>query len=437
MANNIKKLTQSKFVRNVIIVASGTAMGQLVGVVFTPVITRIYGPEAFGLMGTFESMATIAASVSAFAYPAAIVLPKKDSEAKDIARVAVYISITTTSLAALVILLAGDRLFTFFGAQTITAFGMLIPLYMLFASWRKVGAQWLIRKKRFKTTARIVVLKSFILNIAKTVIGLIKPVAAVLIIISTLGIGMQAFLMHVSSRKTKKEKRKPEQPQKRTAVSLSQVARKYYDFPLYRAPVEFIEIFSASLPVLMLSAFFGPVSGGFYILGVKLLKAPTRLIGKSVSSVFYPKITKAAREGKDFKSLIINATLGLLAAGIIPYGMVVILGPWIFKLVFGSEWIMAGEYARWIAFMIFFQFIAGPSSVATIPMGMQRGYLIYQVVSTSIKVAGLYAGFLYFKSDITAVALFSSFGAVSFIALIAWVIISSGNSARQGRFADE
>ena len=434
---NVKKFTQSKFVRNVTIVATGTAMAQAVGVAFTPVITRLFGPEAFGLMGTFLSLGTIAASVSALTYPLAIVLPKKDSVAKDIARLSIYISLGMASLAALLIIIAGDRLFALIGAQAITAYAMLIPLKMLFSAWLRVAQQWFIRKKSFKATAKIEVLQSLLLNSAKIGIGWFKPIAAVLILVSTFGIGLHVLMFYLSTGKVDELKRKSDEGEKRKATSIIKVARKYYDFPLYRAPVVFIDDISASLPVLMLSAFFGPVSAGFYVLGHKLLKAPSKLIGKSVANVFYPKITKAAHNGKNLRRIIINATIGLAAVGFMPYAAVVIFGPWIFKFIFGTEWVMAGEYARWMAFMLFFQFIARPSGVAIVTLGLQKGFLVYELISTAFKISILYAGFAIYKSEIAAVALFSLSGVLSHMVLMCWVIVSSEKVIRKERYSDE
>lgn len=430
----IKKITGSKFVRNVAIVASGTAMAQSVGVIFTPIITRIYGPEAFGLMGTFLSLGTIAASATALAYPFAIVLPKKDSDARAIAKLSLYISLFISSLAAIMIFFGGEQLFVLIGAQAITAFAMLIPLKMLFGAWLRVAQQWFIRKKQFAKTAKVEVLQAVIINSSKTFIGFLKPVASVLIIISTLGVGLQVLMLYLSRDRVKAKTDIPDQVKESTP--LLQIAKKYYDFPLYRAPVVLLDAVSTGLPILMLSAFFGPISAGFYTLGYKLLKAPTKLIGRSVSNVFYPKITKAAHDGKDLTKLIFQATLGLAAAGIIPFGLVMLFGPWIYKIIFGSEWIMAGEYARWISFFVFFNFISSPATVAIAPLGIQRGFLVYQIITITLKVAALYAGFMFFQNDVIAVALFSASGVAALIVLMYWVITTSKNFAGHERFED-
>src|SRR5699024_2967087 len=139
--------------------------------------------------------------------------------------------------------------------------------------------------------------------------------------------------------------------------NIKRLAREYYDFPLYRAPETFLNAISNSLPILMLAAFFGPASAGFYSIGRTVLSMPSRLIGKSVGDVFYPIIATAANNNENITKLIIKATLALGFVGILPYGLIIAFGPYIFSLVFGSEWIIAGEYARWIALWSFFVFL--------------------------------------------------------------------------------
>src|SRR5699024_8422549 len=100
---------------------------------------------------------------------------------------------------------------------------------------------------------------------------------------------------------------------------------------------------------LLLTTFFGPASAGFYNIGRTVLGLPSRLIGQSIGDVFYPRISEAANNDENVGRLIKRATILLGAIGIVPFGVVIIFGPWIFEFVFGSGWDVAGEYARWIS----------------------------------------------------------------------------------------
>ena len=84
MNKRINKGLDSKFIKNVIIMLTGTVGAQVVLLALSPVITRLYGPEAFGIMGTFNSMINIIVPIAALTYPVAIVLPKSEEKAKDL-----------------------------------------------------------------------------------------------------------------------------------------------------------------------------------------------------------------------------------------------------------------------------------------------------------------------------------------------------------------
>src|SRR5699024_10694305 len=157
------------------------------------------------------------------------------------------------------------------------------------------------------------------------------------------------------------------------------LAKKYYDFPLYRAPEQFLNAVSNSLPILILTALFGPASEGFYSIGRTVLSLPTQLIGKSVGDVFYPRIAEAFNNKENIVNLIKKATFALVAVGIIPFGLIVLFGHLLFSLVFGNDWSKAGEYARWLALWSFFGFINRPSVRSLAVLSAQRFQLIYTV----------------------------------------------------------
>jgi O-antigen/teichoic acid export membrane protein len=284
----------------------------------------------------------------------------------------------------------------------------------------QIARQWLIRKKEFGVVARSAVVHSLILNSAKTGVGWLHPAGAVLIVLTTLGQALFAALLLIGARRRYQPCNAECDKIRRT--SLWELAHRHRDFPLYRAPQNFINAASQSLPVLMLAALFGPAAAGFYTLGQMIMGMPSTLLGSAVSDVFYPRITEAAQNGEDLPGHILRATGILLAIGIVPFGLVVLFGPWLFSLVFGGDWAMAGEYARWLALFFLFNFINKPSVAAVPVLGIQRGLLVYELFSTGGKALGLVIGFYWFGSDLWAVALFSVIGVVAYGAMMLWIL---------------
>jgi len=409
LVKKIQTFLRKPFVRNVTIVASGTAAAQVITMAFSPLITRIYGPEAFGLLGIFQSLVAILAPIAALAYPIAIVLPKEDSEAKGLVKLSFLVSAAIFCAVVVVMLTGGEKLLALLDSEAIAPYVMLIPLSMVFAAYMQIGQQWLIRKKQFAITARVAVLQSFLLNSAKTVIGWVKPVGAVLVVLATLGHVLHAAMLWVGIKKsgTLTENTALKEP---SEIPLKKLAKQYYDFPLYRTPQMFINAISQSLPVLMLASFFGPSSAGFYTICRTVLGMPSSLVGQAVGDVFYPRVTEASHRGEDVSRLILKATLALAAVGFLPFAVVVAFGPQLFSFVFGAQWVRAGEYARWMALWMFVGFINRPSVAAIATLSIQGFFLIFEFLSIGSRIIALAVGFLFFKNDVIAVALFALVG---------------------------
>lgn len=419
-----KILFKSPFVRNVIILSSGTAGAQIIAILLSPIITRLYGPEAYGLMGTFNAMISILTPVVALTYPIAIVLPKHDIDAKGLVRLSLLITIVISIISGLLVILLDEKIIEIFQLKEIAPYIFLIPIVILLAGFLQVMEQWLIRTKQFGISAKATILQSVIVYGGKVGIGYFYPVASILIIFSALKEGLKALLMLFLLRKVNTNKLFFGFYEK---VSLKKLAKRYRDFPLFRAPQVFLNAISQSLPVLMLTSFFGPAVAGFYSIGRTVLAIPSTLIGKSVGDVFYPRISEAAHNGENLTKLIKKATLSLGLVGIIPYSIVVIFGPWLFSFVFGSEWITAGEYARWIALWMFFMFLNRPSVMALPVLSAQSFHLKFTVVTLSVRIALLSLGYYVFSSDLVAIALFGVSGAV----LNLWLIVLTIKKSRK------
>src|SRR5690606_33907739 len=132
------------------------------------------------------------------------------------------------------------------------------------------------------------------INGAQVAVGLFQPVGAALIWVASVGRLLHAGLLALAARGSTKPAAGEEGGGE---ASLAEVARRYRDFPLFRAPQVLVNAASQSLPVVLLAAFFGPATAGFYTLCRTVLGVPSQLIGSSVGDVFYPRIAEAAARG--------------------------------------------------------------------------------------------------------------------------------------------
>jgi len=418
----LSRLLTNKFVRNVILVATGTAGAQAITLAFSPVITRLYGPEAFGLLGTFTAVLAVVTPIAALTYPIAIVLPKNDDNARGLAKLSLILALCISLAIALVFFIAEKPIARLLNIEALVGYLMLVPLAMFLDSSRQIMQQWLIRKKQFKVTARIAISQSLVLNSAKTGAGFIHPAGTALIVLTTLGHALYAVQLWLGARRWSSVEDYIHRPTK-AIPCLKSLAHQHRDFPIYRAPQVFINAISQSLPVLLLASFFGPAVAGFYTLSRSVMAAPADLLGNSVGNVFFAQIAEAVNEGKDPRPYLQKATLGALAIATPPFVVIMIWGAPIFSFIFGEQWYTAGQYAQWIAVWLLFSLAARPV-IATIPViGMQGWFLVAEIIFTSLRAALMIAAMFISTDPLITIIIFCIASSCFYITLI-YLILS-------------
>ena len=98
-------ISKRRFLKQVGILLSGTVLAQGLIAVSSPIITRLYLPEALGIVAVFTSIINLASSLASLAYPQAVPLPKTDREAVRILQLS-WLLLTAAGIAIVLVLLA-------------------------------------------------------------------------------------------------------------------------------------------------------------------------------------------------------------------------------------------------------------------------------------------------------------------------------------------
>jgi O-antigen/teichoic acid export membrane protein len=177
--------------------------------------------------------------------------------------------------------------------------------------------------------------------------------------------------------------------------TLRVAAARYRKFPLVSTWSSLLNSFGLQAPVLFFSAFYGATELGFVALTIRVMAAPVGILTDAVSQYFEGAFGLALR--KRNRSLVrmvatisVRCTLLALAGGLI----ISIAGPWLFSLVFGSQWEQAGVYAQIMVWGYVAQLAVSPISRGLLlleKVGLQLGWDTSRLILTngSILVAGL------------------------------------------------
>jgi O-antigen/teichoic acid export membrane protein len=415
-------LLQGKFVRNVAVMATGTAGAQIITMAATPLITRLYQPESFGQLGIFMAIVAIMTPISALSYPIAILLPKSDAEAIRVAKVSVIVASYLFIVSLIILLFMSDLVVALFGLEIISDFLLLIPLCMFFSALLQVAQQWLIRKNQFKSIAGVAIAQSLALNSAKVGAGIFHPIGMTLIVLATIANAVHAYQLWNRVQKLIGSKSifglifSLDEP--RLSSSLRELAVKYKAFPIYRAPQLIVNSLSNSLPVIILAAFFGPAVAGYFTLSVSILAAPATLLGQSVGSVFFPRIVSALEKDENIFKLFSKSVLALFTIGIVPFFLISIISEDLFPILFGNEWSEAGVYAKWLTLCVFLGLVHRPCESLIQVKGYNRFYFIYEALFLAIMISVLYFSNITYENALISVISFSCVKSIYYLGLI-------------------
>lgn len=98
------------FATDVLKLVTGTTFAQVVTILASPLLTRLYGPEAFGFLALFTSITSIIGVIACMRYELAIMLPKTDEEAANLLGLSLLCVAVVSGLTVPALYFGGDAL---------------------------------------------------------------------------------------------------------------------------------------------------------------------------------------------------------------------------------------------------------------------------------------------------------------------------------------
>jgi len=345
---------KSNFSRNVLTLMTGTTIAQAIPIAISPILTRIYTPEDFGMFALYMSMASILSVVATGRYELAIMLPKKDEDAINIVALSLIISFLVSFIALLIIFFFNDSLINLLGNPKISSWLYFIPLTVLLTGIYQSFNYWSNRKKHYKRLATSRVIQSGTTSSSNLAFGFGGLGAGGLIGSTLLGQGMASFILGNSI--LKEDKNRFRDIKKLKIIALM---RRYIKFPKFDIPSSLIYTLYSNMAIIFFTKFFEASTSGFYFFANRLLRTPFSFFISAFSDVFYQKLSKT----KDFTLIskeINHFSLKLLKITFIPFLVVVYSSYFYVTPIFGEKWQSLYIYIEIFAMPIYIGLILAP-----------------------------------------------------------------------------
>jgi O-antigen/teichoic acid export membrane protein len=402
----IKKIIQvvkpkSEFSSNVLIVMFGTILSQVLPIIASPVITRLYGTSQFGVFATYSAIVGILSSISSLRFELAINLPKSDSQSYIISIFSLIFNLIFSLLVFFVLLIFDDILLKALKIES-SSFVHLIPISIIiigtyrtinFIKNRDKSFKDISKSKIIQSTGTIVTQLSFsnILNsfglIFGTIIG--QLVSTIYLITS---FDLKSYLKNINRLNSR---------------AIIAVFIRYKKFALYQTPSTLVESVSAQLPIFLLGYFYSPIIVGLFALSQRFIRMPIMIIAGSFGEVMRQKASEDFGSKGNARDTFVKVFKKLLFISSIPFIILFIFSPTIFSFVFGQEWYEAGVYARILTPIFWMSFVVSPVSVMIIIAEKQDLDLIIQIFLILFSALSLSIGYYVYNSPKVSLTLFT------------------------------
>jgi O-antigen/teichoic acid export membrane protein len=369
----IQKIVRSEYAKNILRVVTGTGIAQVINFLFNIYIAKIYLPNDFGKFSLFMNIVSLALIFSCFKLDVELV-KVEEKDVKKTMKDAFLITIATSIFFGLIF---GVMYYLNFLNLKQYHFWWLIffPIIIFLLTSVQIQLMYLVRLKLFNFQSKYRVAEALSVNVMYVVFAFMKDFG--LLIANVISLIFDNIFLIIGLKKSGKLVLS----WKFEKINLARILKilKFQQFYMYQSLLEVLQV--TLIPFFMSSQL---EVIGYYALSTRVLQAPMRFLSLPLAQVFYSEIAERKRNGISLlplykKTLWISVMIG------IPILLAIILfGPFLFELVFGKNWTMAGHFAQILVLWFVVDFIKGPMIQVMYLFNQQK--LVSRIMFASVLV---------------------------------------------------
>jgi len=382
---------RGSFIRGVLTLATGSAASQVLIVIASPLLTRLYTPNDFGVLGVFSALLGVVSVASCLRYELAIPMAKSSSAALNIISIALGFNAIIALVVAATLIPFSEEVAALFVTPDLAVHVWLLPIGIVFVGLYRTLTFWAVREKAFGRLAKTKLTQAIGGIATQIACGVFSPSPFGLILGQVLGQSAGALSLGLSLQRRAAQLR-----YRWRRCRLAAAAKRHIRFPALDLPAASINTLAANLPQFMLALLFNPVVAGFYFLANRVIGMPVAILGQAVGQGLYGHSRDAIAVGT-LHRFVLKVASALLALISLPLLVLFTFGENLFGAVFGPDWKTAGTYASWLILGATAQFVYSPISLMLQATNAQHINLALQILMLTARAVALSCG--YFAAD--------------------------------------
>jgi len=394
----IKEISNiSPYIKNIFSVALGTVLAQIIPIVISPILTRIYTPDDYGVFGVYMSIVSICVTIASARYELAIFIPKNLDDSRRILVISIFLSAIFSSILFLIILISKEIIIEYLNLKDLGILILTIPVIVFFISVYQNYMYWLNKIKNYRNLNFFRIITSALQSFFNLIFGFFhfKNGGFILSLIISQSIvtffsfrNIKSFFKHNNIHR------------------LKLLILKYKNFPLFSLPSTLSGEIGAQIPVILLSYYFSQAITGYYILATKIIALPFSVLGNSIATVYRQEAIEEYNLNGNCKKIYIKTLQKLSIISICPVFIIMFGSEFFFPFYFGVKWIIAGKMASYLSVLVFFQLVSSPMADTILFINGQKIDLLLQFVRLVFSILSFVIGGLFDNYEL-AIILFT------------------------------
>ncbi|HHV8948747.1 TPA: type 8 capsular polysaccharide synthesis protein Cap8K [Staphylococcus aureus] len=356
----------NKFIGDSFLMILSSGIAQVILIITTPIITRLYSPAEFGEFTIFSNIAMILIPIINARYDLLIVNAKNDRNANILSQISFLIS-----LLILLILIPLFAISAWLYPNFILDFIFIIIMLFL-VSLTNIFTNYLNKERKYKVLSLINVFRAGSMALLQIIFGLLALGSLGLIIgfslsyIAGITLGYKTFKKHFNIVKDKEETKELFLENKNQLV--------------YSTPSILLNSLSFSVVVFFIGILYTNTEVGIYGMAIRVLGIPVTIISLGLSKIFMQQANDYYIEHGNFRNLLLKFSSTLVIVSIILYVPLYLFSEELVNILLGHGWVDAIIVIKIVIPLFVIRLIVSTVSLSVIVLQKQQLELILQAL---------------------------------------------------------
>lgn len=356
----------NKFIGDSFLMILSSGIAQVILIITTPIITRLYSPTEFGEFTIFSNIAMILIPIINARYDLLIVNTKNDRSANILSQISFLIS-----LLILLILIPIFAISAWLYPNFVLDFIFIIIMLFL-VSLTNIFTNYLNKERKYKVLSLINVFRAGSMALLQIIFGLLALGSLGLIIgfslsyIAGITLGYKTFKKHFNIVRDKEETKALFLENKNQLV--------------YSTPSILLNSLSFSVVVFFIGILYTNTEVGIYGMAIRVLGIPVTIISLGLSKIFMQQANDYYIEYGNFRNLLLKFSSILVIVSIILYVPLYLFSEELVNILLGHSWVDAITVIKIVIPLFVIRLIVSTVSLSVIVLQKQQLELILQAL---------------------------------------------------------